>query len=144
MDINVNINGIKEPLSQAEARRVQNAVKSTIVKEIRNSKDEKSKTVRKPQTFQEVPSFLQAFLTTTHGIITFFIMVFVIAIPASAIGGAMYVASQDTAPITASATRQMFLVVTHITIQLPLIQTSSKMLGDLDYPFLTSRMTFLR
>lgn len=99
MDINVNINGIKEPLSQAEARRVQNAVKSTIVKEIRNSKDEKSKTVRKPQTLQEVPSFLQAFLTTTHGIITFFIMVFVIAIPASAIGGAMYVASQDTAPI---------------------------------------------
>lgn len=100
MDINVSINGIKEPLSDSEARRVQNAVRSSVVKEVRKGKDEKSKyQVQRPKNLQEVPTFLQAFISTTYGLITFFILLFLVAVPASAIGGAFFVANQENAPI---------------------------------------------
>ena len=101
MEINVSINGHDEPLNQAEARRVKNAVKATVIKEVRNYKNDRSTQplIQKPQTLQEVPTFLQAFLSTTYGVIIFFMLVFLIAIPASAIGGALFVANQVDAPI---------------------------------------------
>lgn len=100
MDINVSINGMNEPLSKSEARRVQNAVRSSVVKEVRRGKDANSKNpVQRPKNLQEVPTFLQAFISTTYGLITFFILLFLVAVPASAIGGAFFVANQESAPI---------------------------------------------
>lgn len=98
MDINVNINGLDRSLTEPQQRRVDNAVRAAVVKTMREE-DDKSPLTRTIVFIQDTPTLFQAFLSTTYGMMIFLFTVAIIAIPAAAMGGALYVSNQQSAPI---------------------------------------------
>lgn len=93
MDISVNLKGT-ESLSASQERRIKQVVQSAVTKEIRKEQD--SKAPRNTLTvIKETPNLLTMFLSTTYGVAVFLMAVAIIAIPASALGGALYVSSNS-------------------------------------------------
>lgn len=92
MDISVNVGGLE--VTPAQERRIKKVVQSTVTKELWRERDE-TLGQRTITVIKEAPTLLAMFLSTTYGIIAFFIAVAVIAIPAAALGGAIYVSQSE-------------------------------------------------